>query len=112
MFKNPPTKIVFNIKAAQPRVERAQSRETTWIAEILPHHLRSHNRLQVWNKECHGGGDAFLSFSTFLQFSIFYVLLALVGSELLEDYSIMRQCAIGGEQIRQNICRNTLVVDQ
>ena len=35
---------------------------------------------------------------------MFYVLLALVGSELLEDYSIMRQCAIGGEQIRQNIC--------
>merc|ERR1719150_1544116 len=27
--------------------------------------------------------------------SMFYVLLALVGSELLEDYSIMRQCAIG-----------------
>ena len=30
--------------------------------------------------------------------SLFYVLLALLGSELLEDYSIMRQCAIGGDQ--------------
>ena len=40
---------------------------------------------------------------------MFYVLLALVGSELLEDYSIMRQCAIGGQQINQ---KNNLVVDQ
>ena len=84
----------------QPGLERSQPWETTRVAEILSHNHHSYNCLQV--KICwkiyslfHQGKCNVINILTS---SLFYVLLALLGSELLEDYSIMRQCAIGGDQ--------------
>ena len=101
-----PQKIVVNIKAAQPRVERVEPRETTWIPEILHHHLTPHNWLKVLKKDCDDGGNIVLCSHKFSIFTIVVIQHLLcpagavgirVAGGLLYHEAVRHRCAASNQ---------------